>query len=194
MPRPREFDTDTVLNQAMLRFWERGYRATSVEDLVKATGVNPGSLYGAFPGGKHTLFMKSLERYSQLVVPQQLGKLDEPDASVAEIRAYFDGLVDDLTSPAGRQGCMLVNSAIENAADDDEIAAVVRGHFARIEGCVARALDMAVRQGDVRATLDPVGAAKSLIASALGLMVVGKANPDRAVLTAIVESAFISLT
>jgi TetR/AcrR family transcriptional repressor of nem operon len=177
----------------MLRFWERGYRATSVEDLVKATGVNPGSLYGAFPGGKHTLFMKSLERYSQLVVPQQLGKLDEPDASVAEIRAYFDGLVDDLTSPAGRQGCMLVNSAIENAADDDEIAAVVRGHFARIEGCVARALDTAVRQGDVRATLDPVGAAKSLIASALGLMVVGKANPDRAVLTAIVESAFISL-
>jgi TetR/AcrR family transcriptional repressor of nem operon len=194
MPRPREFDTDTVLNQAMLRFWERGYRATSVEDLVKATGVNPGSLYGAFPGGKHTLFMKSLERYSRLVVPQQLGKLDEPDASVAEIRAYFDGLVDDLTSPAGRQGCMLVNSAIENAADDDEIAAVVRGHFARIEGCVARALDTAVRQGDVRATLDPVGAAKSLIASALGLMVVGKANPDRAVLTAIVESAFISLT
>jgi TetR/AcrR family transcriptional regulator, transcriptional repressor for nem operon len=193
MPRPREFDTDTVLNQAMLRFWERGYRATSVEDLVKATGVNPGSLYGAFPGGKHTLFMKSLERYSQLVVPQQLGKLDEPDASVAEIRAYFDGLVDDLTSPAGRQGCMLVNSAIENAADDDEIAAVVRGHFARIEGCVARALDTAVRQGDVRATLDPVGAAKSLIASALGLMVVGKANPDRAVLTAIVESAFINL-
>jgi TetR/AcrR family transcriptional repressor of nem operon len=193
MPRPREFDTDTVLNQAMLRFWERGYRATSVEDLVKATGVNPGSLYGAFPGGKHTLFMKSLERYSLLVVPRQLGKLDEPDASVAEIRAYFDGLVDDLTSPAGRQGCMLVNSAIENAAEDDEIAAVVRGHFARIEGCVARALDTAVRQGDVRATLDPVGAAKSLIASALGLMVVGKANPDRAVLTAIVESAFISL-
>jgi TetR/AcrR family transcriptional repressor of nem operon len=193
MPRPREFDTDTVLNQAMLRFWERGYRATSVEDLVKATGVNPGSLYGAFPGGKHTLFMKSLERYSQLVVPQQLGKLDEPDAAVAEIRAYFDGLVDDLTSPAGRQGCMMVNSAIENAADDDEIAAVVRGHFARIEACMARALATAVRRGDVRATLDPVGAAKSLMASALGLMVVGKADPDQAVLTAIVESAFVGI-
>jgi TetR/AcrR family transcriptional repressor of nem operon len=193
MPRPREFDTDTVLNQAMLRFWERGYRATSVEDLVKATGVNPGSLYGAFPGGKHTLFMKSLERYSQLVVPQQLGKLDEPDAAVAEIRAYFDGLVDDLTSPAGRQGCMMVNSAIENAADDDEIATVVRGHFARIEACMARALATAVRRGDVRATLDPVGAAKSLMASALGLMVVGKADPDRAVLTAIVESAFVGI-
>jgi TetR/AcrR family transcriptional repressor of nem operon len=194
MPRPREFDLDTVLHQAMLRFWERGYRATSVEDLVKATGVNPGSLYGAFPGGKHTLFMKSLERYSLLVVPEQLGKLDEPGASVAEIRAYFDGLVDGLTSPEGRQGCMLVNSAVENAGDDDEIAAVVRGHFARIEGRVASALATAVGQGDVRATLDPAGAARSLVASALGLMVVGKADPDRVVLTAIVESAFASLS
>lgn len=194
MPRPREFDLDTVLHQAMLRFWERGFRATSVEDLVKATGVNPGSLYGAFPGGKHTLFMKSLERYSLLVVPRQLGKLDEPGASVAEIRAYFDGLVDDLTSPEGRQGCMMVNSAIENAADDDEIAAVVRAHFARIEGRLASALATAVDRGDVRATLDPAGAARSLVASALGLMVVGKADPDRAVLTAIVDSAFVSLS
>ncbi|MFC0842139.1 helix-turn-helix domain-containing protein [Streptomyces noboritoensis] len=55
MPRPREFEPDAVVDQAMLRFWLRGYRATSVEDLVKATGVKPGSLYGAFPGGKHTL-------------------------------------------------------------------------------------------------------------------------------------------
>lgn len=71
---------------------------------------------------------------------------------------------------------------------------MVRGHFARLDDCVARALATAVRRGDVRATLDPVGAAKSLVASALGLMVVGKANPDRAVLTAIVDNTFIGLS
>ncbi len=193
MPRPREFDPDTVLNQAMLRFWERGYRATSVEDLVKATGVNPGSLYGAFPGGKRTLFLKSLERYSKLVVPQKLGPLDGPDASVAEIRGYFDGLIEDLLSPEGRQGCLLVNSAIEDAAQDDEVAAVVRGHLARLEGCVARALRNAIRRGEVRPALDPVGAAKLLVATGQGLMVVGKANPDRAVLLAIVDNAFAGI-
>ena len=193
MPRPREFDPDTVLNQAMLRFWERGYRATSVEDLVKATGVNPGSLYGAFPGGKHTLFLKSLERYSDLVVPQQLGALEGPDASVAEIRGYFDALIEDLMRPEGRQGCLLVNSAIENAAEDDEVAAVVRGHLARLEGCMAGALSNAIGRGEVRATLDPVGTAKLLVATGQGLMVVGKANPDRAVLLAIVDNAFVGM-
>lgn len=101
MPRPREFEPDAVLNAAMLRFWERGYRATSIEDLVTATGVKPGSLYSAFPGGKHALFLKSLERYSKLVVPEKLGELEASGASVAEIRGYFDGLVRDLLSPEG---------------------------------------------------------------------------------------------
>ena len=71
--------------------------------------------------------MGSLERYSKLVVPQKLGELEGPGASVAQVRAYFDGLVRDLLSPEGRQGCLLVNSAIENAATDPEVAAVVRG-------------------------------------------------------------------
>ena len=79
----------------------------------------PGSLYRAFPGGKRALFLGSLDRYSKLIVPQKLRDLDGPGASVAEVRAYFDGLVGDLLSPEGRQGCLLVNTAIGTAADRD---------------------------------------------------------------------------
>ena len=158
MPRPREFEPEQVLDTAMREFWARGYRATSVDDLVRATGVKPGSLYSAFPGGKHALLMGSLDRYSRLVVPEKLGDLAAPGASLAEVRAYFDGLVSDLLSPEGRQGCLLVNSAIENAAVDAEVAAVVRGHHARLENCFTTALRTARRRGEIPAAVDPVSA------------------------------------
>lgn len=194
MARPREFEDEHVLEQAMQCFWERGYRATSIDDLVRATGVKPGSLYNAFPGGKRALFLGSLDRYSKLVVPQKLRELDHPGASLAEARAYFDGLVADLLSAEGRQGCLLVNTAIEKAAEDDEVAAVVRGHLARLERCFTRALGNAHERGEIAPSTDVAGAAGLLVATSQGLMVVGKANPDRKVLEAIVASAFAGLS
>jgi TetR/AcrR family transcriptional regulator, transcriptional repressor for nem operon len=97
MARPREFDAEEVLDRSMREFWARGYRETSVDDLVEVTGVRPGSLYNAFPGGKRRLFLEALARYSALVVPEKLGALERPGAGVTELRAYFDGLIRDLS-------------------------------------------------------------------------------------------------
>jgi len=178
----------------MREFWERGYRDTSVDDLVGVTGVNPGSLYHAFPGGKRGLFLRALDRYSKLVVPEKMGALEGVDAGVAELRAYFDGLVDDLTTREGRMGCLMVNSTMELAAEDSEVGAVVRGHMARLERAARRALRNARRRGEVPDTLDPGVKATQLMATGMGLMVVGKTDPGRKVLETIVDAAFADLS
>jgi len=193
MARPREFEPEQVLDEAMRQFWEHGYRETSVDDLVEATGVRPGSMYSAFPGGKHALLMGSLDRYSKLVVPEKLGALERPGASLAQIRAYFDGLVNDLMSPEGHMGCLMVNSTMELAAEDSEVSRVVRGHMARLERNVARALRNAKRRGEIPHHVDPVARATLLMATGMGLMVVGKTDPGREVLETIVEGAFADL-
>lgn len=177
----------------MREFWEHGYRETSVDDLVAATGVRPGSLYNAFPGGKRRLFLEALDRYSRLVVGEALGALERPGAAVAELRAYFDGLIDELSTPAGRRGCLMVNSTMELAAVDPEVGAIVRGHMARLERNAERALRNAKRRGEVPEDLDPKVKATQLMATAMGLMVVGKTDPGRKVLTRIVDAAFDGL-
>jgi len=101
--------------------------------------------------------------------------------------------VRDLLSPEGRQGCLLINSAIENAAVDPEVAAVVRGHMARLEHCFTDALRTAVDLGEIPASVSVTAVAKGLIATASGMMVVGKANPDEEVLRIIVDNAFAGL-
>ena len=177
----------------MREFWEHGYRDTSVDDLVDATGVRPGSLYNAFAGGKRELFLGSLERYSQLIVPEKLGALERPGASVAEVRAYFDGLVRDLLSPEGRMGCLMVNSTIELAAEDSEVSKVVRGHMQRLERNATRALRNAKRRGEIAQHVNPAAKATQLMATGMGLMVVGKTNPGKEVLETIVSAAFADL-
>jgi TetR/AcrR family transcriptional repressor of nem operon len=193
MARPRQFDPDEVLDRSMREFWARGYRDTSVDDLVQATGVRPGSLYGAFRGGKRELFLGSLDLYSKLVVPAKLGDLARAGASVPELRAYFDGLVEDLMRPEGRIGCLMVNSAMELAAADSEVSMLVRGHMARLERNAERALTNAQRHGDIPAGIDPAAKATQLMATGMGLMVVGKTSPGREVLETIVTAAFADL-
>lgn len=177
----------------MREFWARGYRETSVGDLVQATGVQPGSLYGAFEGGKRQLFLEALKLYSRLVVPEKLGALERPGASLAEVRAYFDGLVRDLMSPEGRMGCLMVNTTVELAAEDSEVAGLTRAHMARLEANAERALRTARDRGQIRATIDPAAKATQLMATGMGLMVVGKTNPGREVLETIVNTAFADL-
>jgi TetR/AcrR family transcriptional repressor of nem operon len=193
MSRPRQFEPDEVVDRSMREFWAKGYRDTSVGDLVAATGVRPGSLYGAFEGGKRQIFIEALKLYSALVVPQKLGALERPGASLGELRAYFDGLVSDLMSPEGRVGCLMVNTTVELAAEDSEIAGLTRAHMARLERSAERALRTARDRGEIPAEIDPAAKGTQLMATGMGLMVVGKTNPGSEVLQTIVDTAFADL-
>ena len=193
MARPRQFDPDELLDRSMHEFWAHGYRDTSVDDLVRVTGVRPGSLYNAFPGGKRGLFLETLHRYSNLVVPEKLGALDRPGAGLPELRAYFDGLVKDLSTPEGRIGCLMVNSAVELAAEDSEVGELVRGHMSRLERNAERALRNAKRRREIPASVNPRVKATQLMATGMGLMVVGKTDPGRKVLETIVNAAFADI-
>jgi TetR/AcrR family transcriptional regulator, transcriptional repressor for nem operon len=192
MARPRQFDQDEALDGAMRLFWTAGFRGTSVDDLTAATGLSRSSLYNAF-SGKHALFMRALDHYRALVVPEKMGALASPDAGIAEVRAYLDGLVEDLLSEDGRQGCLLVNSAIELAAEDDDVARVVRAHQHLLAEHVERALRNSAARGEIAPLDDPAASARALVATAHGLMVIGKADPDEALLRAIVDSALAAL-
>src|SRR5207244_8584041 len=108
-------------------------------------------------------------------------------------RAYVEGLVSHRMTPDGRIGCLMVNSAIEWAAEDSEVATVVRGHMARLEGNATRALRNEKRRGEIPAGIDPAAKATQLMATGMGLMVVGKTDPGREVLETIVDAAFADL-
>lgn len=135
-------------------FWEKGYSATSVEDLVNATGVNRYGLYDVF-GSKHGLFVAALEHYQRTVISQAIGELEQPGAGLDAIRTVFDRIVERIRAGEAENGCLLCNTAEEMAPFDPDAARVVSAFQGRLTNAFERAVAVAREEGDVPTDAKP---------------------------------------
>jgi TetR/AcrR family transcriptional repressor of nem operon len=188
MGRRKEFDRDEVLDRALALFLRQGYEATSVRDLVDATGVNRFSLYECF-GDKHRLFLAALDRFhaQRRAVIEELFAEEGP--KLPQLRRYFQAIIDDGLR-LDRPGCLMLNSTIELARTDPEVAMRAARHFANLEELFVKALETAQRQGEVRLTSDLRSIARFLLNNARGLRVVVQYTQDRDVVEDILSTVW----
>ena len=181
MARTREFDVDSALAGAMNVFWSKGYEAASLDDLCKVTGLSRSSLYATF-GSKRDLLLRSVDRYVEERNPRLIAVLAQPipvrDA-FAELARQF---IDQIVSGPGRRGCFLGNCAAELPRADRAALARIRQGLEATEATFGEALMRAQTRGELPANADVDAIARFLTAGFQGLRLVGKVNPDRAVL------------
>lgn len=192
MARPRSFDTEDVLDRAMELFWRKGYEAATVQELTEATGLKPGSLYGAF-GDKHGLFMAVVDRYMERIVTEALSVLDENGSPRVRLVRFFTTVVEGIQTGRRRWGCLMTNSAVERAARDSAVAARVAANIQRIEDTFRRVVEAGQAAGEFSPERDAVASARLLTCVLQGLNVIAKAAPMRERLDDIVDSALASL-
>ncbi|PXW23858.1 TetR/AcrR family transcriptional regulator [Paraburkholderia caballeronis] len=148
MVRPREFDRDEVLDRAMRVFWEKGYAATSTDDLLAAMNIGRQSLYNAF-GDKRRLYLEALERYQANSTSGHLGRLNGAASPLAGIEALLLGLIHD--DDADRAlGCMGVNAVCEFGTTDPELPPL----RAKVGPTLAKSLAARIRDGQARGEID----------------------------------------
>ncbi len=153
MARPREFDPDSALERALTLFWEKGYGDASFDDIVQTTGVSRYGLYEAF-GSKRGLFRKVLQSYMDRFRHQYQADLRGPDASLPEIREYFESLMGLAAGETAHNGCLLCNTAVEMARSDEEIATDVRSFFQDTVAVFKNALRNAREKGELGPDID----------------------------------------
>jgi AcrR family transcriptional regulator len=192
MARPREFDAETALDRAMRVFWENGYRATSVQDLMKAAGVQKQSLYCAF-GDKRALFLKCLNVYTKQTLLEIRKMLNGTDSAIEGIERFvrFASRTPDLNEcPAG---CLMANTALELGLDDPEVAEEVRRMFRGIEKLLAAAVRKAQEHGEISKGLDTVAVAQSLANTINGIRILEKTGASRQQVKSVVETALATI-
>ena len=124
MGRPRAFSESDVVASASAVFARRGFAATSVDDLVRATGVGRASLYGAF-GSKDGLFQRCLSGALAALGPGTApDPTSAPDGADPAGGAGAPGSGSGPASPAGAPGALdlVLVSLMELAPDDDALA------------------------------------------------------------------------
>jgi TetR/AcrR family transcriptional repressor of nem operon len=192
MARPKSFDEDAVLDQAVELFWKRGYEGTSLADLETHLGLGRQSLYNTF-GDKQSLFLKALERYRRTVGEGALAQLSAPGASLDAIRAFFTATVESLTAPGPRRGCLVANTILERGSQDAD--ALLRCNHARaaLERAFRRALAQAKARKELPDGLDVEATATLLVIQSYGLNVLAKTGASAAELHGAVEALFARL-
>lgn len=187
--RPRAYDPEQALAQAMATFWESGYTGTSLDMLSVSTGMNRPSLYAAF-GDKHALYLAALERYAAHG-RESMRRTLTPDRPLAQVlSAFYRGAIAFYVPEAGpARGCLLLGTAATEAVADAAIRAVLGDSLRQHDAAFATLLRAAQAQGQLPAHADP--AALASVASAIfhELAVRARAGDSREVLTQIADSA-----
>jgi TetR/AcrR family transcriptional repressor of nem operon len=171
MARTREYDRDDVLDKAVDLFWQQGYKASSVADIVQATGLNTASMYKEF-GDKDGLFGEALEHYRRHIMSQRTQILiDQPN--LAGVEAFLENVINGAAS-GKYKGCLMMNHLAQQHSISRRAARQIGKFCGAMESLLATALENAQMDGDVPADKDATALASFIMCSVHGLVLYGR--------------------
>lgn len=152
--RPRAYDPEAALKAARDVFWVKGYAATSLDDIVEATGMNRPSLYAAF-GDKEAIYLTALKMQGEGLV-QAVAAATALDIKLkAFVDLFFGRCIDSyLAGAKGPRGCFLVGTALTESLVREDVGAVVRDAFARVEDLIEQRMRSGKKAGELAKSAD----------------------------------------
>lgn len=189
MARPRTYDSETLALSTLNAFWQGGYHATSMDDLVRATGVSRHGIYKEF-GGKKGMFLKSFDLYRTSIVSPAFERVEKRTATLEDIAAYFEHQIS-LAEASGLPGpgCLVANAATEVAPHDADVRIKVDAHNTRLLEGFASAIRNSADGPPVRRSRQ---LAETVLVFATGLWSLSRVTSDAQQLRR-VTTTFLSL-
>ncbi|GFE49711.1 TetR family transcriptional regulator [Roseobacter cerasinus] len=168
MARPREFEYETALQGAMDIFWQQGYRATNLPDLLQAMGLTRGSFYQAF-GDKEATYLQALDFYDACVVSKTVDMLNQCNADDAT------ACLLPLFQPNGKEarGCFICNAMVELGSENRRAAEKANAMAGRLRAAI---LGVLTRCGEGRGERSPSDTADLMLHLYFGKQAMGKAG------------------
>ena len=119
------------MNRALSLFWRQGYQATTLAELLQTMGIGRSSFYAAFTD-KRTFFIECLDLWAARTLDLlQRARTERPPMDA--LQDFFERSFVGARGAKAHWGCMLVNTVLEMAGVDDELAARASHHMGEMQ-------------------------------------------------------------
>jgi len=185
--RPREFDIDDAMSQALKLFWKKGYEGTSLSDLTQDMGISRPSFYAAF-GCKENLFKQVLARYSEGPAAYMAEALKEPTSRAVAEKLLF-GAANMMADCSHPKGCLGVQAALVCSDSSESVRAELTMRRAKLEADLRKRFDLAIQSGDLPEHAVSADLARYLLVVAQGISVQATSGASQEELLSIARMA-----
>ncbi len=189
--RPRSFDRQAALRQAMNVFWAKGYDGTSLADLTGAMGINPPSLYAAF-GSKEGLFREAVELYSSSEGDDIWSGIEQAPTAHEAIATMLRASAESFSRPGKPRGCMIVLSALNADESNAAICEALREQRTGNIRQLHERLERAISEGELPDTIDPRAIATFYASVQHGMSILARDGASRKTLLAVADNAMLA--
>jgi TetR/AcrR family transcriptional repressor of nem operon len=189
--RPKEFDRDTALQEAISVFCNHGYEGTSTDDLLQAMRISRQSLYDTF-GDKRQLYLEALQQYVANSVAEQIRALNKGTSVLTGLEAGLLAFASK-SGAADAHGCMGIGATCEFGVSDGEVAALIATADKTLQSSLERRIREGRASGEISAEVDPRAAAQFIKATFAGIKIAARGGAAAATLREIAQMAIRSL-
>ncbi|OUR63749.1 TetR family transcriptional regulator [Colwellia sp. 39_35_sub15_T18] len=187
--RNAEFDKEKVLRSAMTAFLHKGYAKTSMQDLKKATGLHPGSIYCAFEN-KRGLLLAALEQYRLDRTAEFERFFSAAQLSIVNLKTYLDNVVAECISGDSAKACLLTKALNEMAEQDEEIQQIISGNLFSLQQSLAEKFAQAKIEKSISAKKDSDHLARYFLMGIYGLRTFAQTHPEAEVIEQLAEQLY----
>ncbi|NVJ58725.1 MAG: TetR/AcrR family transcriptional regulator [Vibrionaceae bacterium] len=178
--RSAEFDRQYVLRSAMTMFVEKGYGKTSMQDLKRATGLHPGSIYCAFEN-KRGLLIAALEQY-QLDQTDWFHQIFDKHETVFEgFKDYMEHVLEECEREE-IQDCLLQKAMNELSRQDDEVESMISDMLNNWHQMLTDKIQLMLNSDEIAPNRDARQLAEFLVMGIYGMRTMSHTNPEPGVL------------
>lgn len=180
---------ELIINKSFDLFYEKGYNATSIPDIMKKTSLSKGAFYHHFKN-KHEIGKKVIE----IIIRKRIKKgfidpLSETHYKVPELLLYiFTNRIKNFSEREKALGCPANNLIGEIGYSDEDFRIILRNLFEEWRGALIKTIDVGKQRGEINSNVNSSSVAISLICAFEGVRSVRKIYDDDIIFNEFMES------